>query len=130
MRRDETGRGGSRYLHDHVRPGMTLAISHPVNLFPMEQRARKNLLIAGGIGITPFLAMIEQLRDGLRWRWINRPLGLDDTFTFGEATTLPHRPTEYITRQSQGDPACLTSATTTSGWTPASSLPRPTGRSI
>ena len=62
VRRDETGRGGSRYLHDAIRPGMTLAISHPVNLFPVVQQARKNLLIAGGIGITPFLAMIEELR--------------------------------------------------------------------
>ena len=61
VRRDEVGRGGSRYLHDHIRPGMTLHLSHPVNLFPIEQRARKHLLVAGGIGITPFLAMIEQL---------------------------------------------------------------------
>jgi ferredoxin-NADP reductase len=61
VRRDEVGRGGSRYLHDHIRTGMTLHLSHPVNLFPIEQRARKHLLVAGGIGITPFLAMIEQL---------------------------------------------------------------------
>jgi hypothetical protein len=44
-------------------------------------------------------------RDGDRWRWINRPLGIDDTFTFGDTSTLPHGygPMEYITRQSQGD---------------------------
>ena len=61
VRRDQSGRGGSRYLHDHVGPGMTLHISHPVNLFPIAQRARRHVLIAGGIGITPFLAMMEQL---------------------------------------------------------------------
>jgi ferredoxin-NADP reductase len=61
VRRDASGRGGSRYLHDHIRPGMTLHVSHPVNLFPVEQQARKHLLIAGGIGITPFIAMMEQL---------------------------------------------------------------------
>jgi dimethylamine monooxygenase subunit B len=61
VRRDDSGRGGSRYMHEHVGPGTTLHISHPVNLFPVEQRARKHLLIAGGIGITPFLAMMEQL---------------------------------------------------------------------
>ena len=38
-----------------------------------------------------------------RWRWINRPLGIDDTFTFGDTSTLPYGPMEYITRQSQGD---------------------------
>jgi dimethylamine monooxygenase subunit B len=62
VRRDDSGRGGSRYLHDCVRPGMMLHISRPINLFPIEQRARKHLLIAGGIGITPFLAMLERLR--------------------------------------------------------------------
>lgn len=63
VRRDGGGRGGSRYLHDHVRLGDTLHISHPVNLFPIDQRARKHLLVAGGIGITPFLAMMEQLAE-------------------------------------------------------------------
>lgn len=43
------------------------------------------------------------IRDGDRWRWINRPLGIDDTFTFGDASTLPYEPFEYITRQAQGD---------------------------
>ncbi len=45
----------------------------------------------------------ELHRDGDRWRWINRPLGIDDTFIFGDEGTLPYGPTEYITRQSQGD---------------------------
>ena len=61
VRRDDTGRGGSLYLHNHVIPGMDMVISHPVNLFPLDLRARKHLLIAGGIGITPFLAQIAQL---------------------------------------------------------------------
>ncbi len=42
-------------------------------------------------------------RDGTRWRWINRPLEKDDTFTFGDPETLPCEPLEYITRQAQGD---------------------------
>ena len=42
-------------------------------------------------------------QDGDRWHWINRPLGIDDTFTFGDETTLPCGPMEYITRQAQGD---------------------------
>jgi hypothetical protein len=45
----------------------------------------------------------ELRRDGNRWRWINRPLGIDDGFTFLDNTTLPYGPMEYITRQSQGD---------------------------
>ncbi|MFO1146763.1 MAG: DUF3445 domain-containing protein [Alsobacter sp.] len=42
-------------------------------------------------------------RDGTAWRWINRPLGIDDRFVFGEGASLPYGPMEYITRQAQGD---------------------------
>ncbi|WP_366556018.1 heme-dependent oxidative N-demethylase family protein [Aquibaculum sediminis] len=45
----------------------------------------------------------ELHRDGDTWRWINRPLGIDQTFTFLDETTLPYGPLEYITRQAQGD---------------------------
>ena len=42
-------------------------------------------------------------RDGDRWHWINRPLGIDHRFTFLDASTLPYGPFEYVTRQTQGD---------------------------
>jgi len=61
VRRDDAGRGGSRFLHEAVRPGMAMSLSAPVNLFPVDGRARKHLMIAGGIGITPFLAQTAQL---------------------------------------------------------------------
>lgn len=61
VRRDDQGRGGSLFMHTHVKPGMEMVLSHPVNLFPLDNRARKHLMIAGGIGITPFLAQIAQL---------------------------------------------------------------------
>lgn len=60
VRRDDAGRGGSLFLHRDVRPGHRLTISRPVNLFPIDWRARRHLLIAGGIGITPFLAQMVQ----------------------------------------------------------------------
>jgi len=63
--RVERSRGGSAFMHERVKPGDLLTISQPVNLFPIDQRARKHLLFAGGIGITPFMAMMGQLaRDG------------------------------------------------------------------
>lgn len=40
---------------------------------------------------------------GARWSWINRPLGIEQEFVFGDAATLPCGPFEYITRQAQGD---------------------------
>jgi ferredoxin-NADP reductase len=64
VRRMEESRGGSHFLHDRVRVGSRLDIAHPVNLFPLEKIARKHVLIAGGIGITPFLAQLEDLHTG------------------------------------------------------------------
>lgn len=46
-------------------------------------------------------------RHGDEWHWINRPLRIEDKFRFGDATTLPYEPMEYITRQCQGDFAVL-----------------------
>ena len=60
----EESRGGSHFMHDQVRVGTRLEIAHPVNLFPLDKIARKHVLIAGGIGITPFLAQLEDLHGG------------------------------------------------------------------
>jgi ferredoxin-NADP reductase len=64
VRRMEVSRGGSAFMHKHVRVGTELEIAHPVNLFNLDKLARKHVLIAGGIGITPFMAMMEDLRAG------------------------------------------------------------------
>jgi ferredoxin-NADP reductase len=64
VRRMEESRGGSHFMHDQVRVGSRLEIAHPVNLFALDKIARKHVLIAGGIGITPFLAQLEDLHDG------------------------------------------------------------------
>ncbi|MDB2390125.1 PDR/VanB family oxidoreductase [Alphaproteobacteria bacterium] len=61
VRRDDEGRGGSLFMHHKVNLGDKMVISYPVNLFAMDLRAHKHLMIAGGIGITPFLAQIKQL---------------------------------------------------------------------
>jgi vanillate O-demethylase ferredoxin subunit len=58
-------RGGSKALHEQVQIGDTLLISEPRNKFPLDVHARRSLLFAGGIGITPILAMADELaRDG------------------------------------------------------------------
>lgn len=43
------------------------------------------------------------LREGARWTWINRPLNIRQAFIFGDASSLPQPPFEYVTRQMQGD---------------------------
>lgn len=62
VRREIKSRGGSHFMHDEVRPGHKLCISHPVNLFSLSRTARHHILVAGGIGITPILAQVRQLK--------------------------------------------------------------------
>lgn len=52
-------RGGSRSLHTNVRAGDLLQISEPRNNFPLAEQAERHLLIGGGIGVTPMMAMLE-----------------------------------------------------------------------
>ena len=59
---EPNGRGGSRYLHEHVRPGDVLAVSEPVNHFELDESASRYILIGGGIGVTPLIAMVRRLR--------------------------------------------------------------------
>lgn len=49
----------------------------------------------------PHLFMLE--KDGDRWTWTNHPLGIKDTFTFGDRDTLSLDPLDYMGRQTQGD---------------------------
>ncbi len=58
--RETASRGGSRYIHETLRPGQRLLISSPRNVFPLHQ-AERVLLLAAGIGITPLYAMALQL---------------------------------------------------------------------
>lgn len=59
--RENESRGGSLAVHDTIAEGDTLHISEPRNHFPLANDAPFYLLLAGGIGITPLLAMAEQL---------------------------------------------------------------------
>jgi vanillate O-demethylase ferredoxin subunit len=59
--RDKLGEG-SRRLHDAVRVGDTVEVALPRNHFPLAEEAEGHLFLAGGIGITPIMAMIAELR--------------------------------------------------------------------
>lgn len=58
--RDPASRGGSTGMHDRLFAGDTLRISAPRNHFPLVT-ARRTLLFAGGIGITPLFCMARRL---------------------------------------------------------------------
>ena len=61
VKREQASRGGSASLHERVNVGELLAISAPRNTFPIHTEAGSHLLLAGGIGLTPLLAMAQQL---------------------------------------------------------------------
>ncbi|PZF85642.1 PDR/VanB family oxidoreductase [Jiangella anatolica] len=66
--REDTSRGGSRHVHEALRPGDVLRVRGPHNHFAL-QPARDVLFIAGGIGITPLLPMVRRAAaDGIGWR--------------------------------------------------------------
>lgn len=59
---DENSRGGSRCMHTDYREGDVLSIGQPRNLFTLHPNTKTALLFAGGIGITPILAMAYRLK--------------------------------------------------------------------
>lgn len=62
------GRGGSREVHGALRLGQHLAIRGPRNAFPLQEGG-PYLFVAGGIGITPILAMARAAqRAGAQWQ--------------------------------------------------------------
>ncbi len=61
--REKPGTGGSKYMHNEVKAGSLLEISQPKNMFKLNSAASRHILIAGGIGITPILAMAYELEE-------------------------------------------------------------------
>ena len=58
---DPATRGGSKAMHEALHEGDELVISAPKNHFQIVYEARRSVLLAGGIGITPILCMAERL---------------------------------------------------------------------
>jgi ferredoxin-NADP reductase len=64
---DQSGRGGSRHVHDRLEVGTRLPVRGPRNHFPLVA-AERYLFVAGGIGITPILPMVAQAEaSGAEW---------------------------------------------------------------
>jgi vanillate O-demethylase ferredoxin subunit len=59
--RCQPSRGGSQAMHETLRTGSLVRIGMPRNQFALAPQARHSVLVAGGIGITPILAMADAL---------------------------------------------------------------------
>lgn len=68
--REEAGRGGSSELHAVAAPGAVFEVRPPRNNFGLEV-ATSYLFLAGGIGITPLIPMMQRAtEDGIPWRLV------------------------------------------------------------
>ncbi|MBV1795878.1 PDR/VanB family oxidoreductase [Siccirubricoccus sp. G192] len=60
VKRETTSRGGSAWVHDVLNEGDVVAASMPRCTFPIADGAARHVMVAGGIGVTPFLAMAHE----------------------------------------------------------------------
>jgi ferredoxin-NADP reductase len=102
VRRHDQGRGGSLFMHHEVRVGTRLEIGHPVNLFPLAKLARKHIFVASGVGITPILAMVDDLRGTpVPWELHYRVRGADHDH-FGRKLRVENENNVHLYYGSQG----------------------------
>lgn len=104
VQREAAGRGGSIEMHERVQPGDMLTVSAPRNLFALAPEGPA-LLIAGGIGITPLLAMAAQLIDeGRPARLVYLVRQMEDAAFLDEIEALAARGLEVTIHADAGDP--------------------------
>ena len=105
VKRESNGRGGSRSLIDSVKAGDELVVTAPVNDFGLPPRAQDFLFIAGGIGVTPMMAMIhETLAQGKRFRLFYCSRSPEAT-AFREELSAPRFKDMITIHYDEGDPS-------------------------
>lgn len=104
VKREPDGGGGSASMAEDLLEGDLVSAALPVNHFPLESSAGPVLLIAGGIGITPILAMARRLREQ------DRPFRLiycartPDLAAFADVLTGPEFVEQTVFHYDGGDP--------------------------
>lgn len=93
------GQGGSRFMHDRLEPGSSLRVAPPENGFPLLD-ADHTILVAGGIGITPLLSMVQTLGHHQRSYELHYAARTPARMAFGEriAALAGERAHFYFTR--------------------------------
>ncbi len=87
--REPAGKGGSRWMHESITPGITIKSSAPIQNFPLIESADKSLLLGGGIGITPLLAMSHRLLEiGADFHLYYCTRSVEETAFYDEAKAL------------------------------------------
>ena len=105
VKRDANGRGGSLAMCDQVKAGDMLAISEPRNDFALVKSFAGYILIAGGIGITPILAMARHLlNEGASFKLYYLTRNRASTAYADELSQPPFKG-KVVIHHDEGDPA-------------------------
>jgi tetrachlorobenzoquinone reductase len=71
VQKDRASRGGSKWVHEGLRAGDVVNVAGPRNNFALDESAQHSIFLAGGIGITPILGMIDRLQTlGRSWQLV------------------------------------------------------------
>lgn len=100
--REDEGKGGSRYFHETLRQGTELLMRGPRNHFHLNETAPYYLLIAGGIGITPVLAMADRLKTLGRAYHLHYAGHSTDSMAFLERLEAEHSQTLSLYARDKG----------------------------
>lgn len=98
------GRGGSYFIHNELKVGDILPVSLPRNLFPPSEAGR-HILIAGGIGITPFLSMVphfERTKQTYELHYCSRHAAQTPFRNMLDSPAIKSKVRSYLTREKQG----------------------------
>ena len=106
IKREDNGRGGSILLVDNTKVGDEWMISAPDNAFALPKRGDNFIFIAGGIGITPFMAMIHELKNepGKKFKLYYCSRSPEMT-AFREELSAPEYKGKVVIHYDGGDPA-------------------------
>ena len=119
--RAEASRGGSDYVHANIRTGMQLKISAPRNNFPLDPEAERFLFIAGGIGVTPIMAMVRWcVANGRPWRIIYASRSRQRAAFYEELCGVAKSAAQFHFDDESGQ--VLDVAQAVSGWSPGACI--------
>jgi ferredoxin-NADP reductase len=106
--REPESRGGSNYIHDVLDVGDLVLISPPRSGFPIVADAARHVLVAGGIGITPFLSMVHRFRrDRVPFELHYLARSAEDAALLGRLRSLAEVRTYFSADGCRFDPAVL-----------------------
>ncbi|MGW0136896.1 PDR/VanB family oxidoreductase [Streptomyces sp. NPDC003299] len=99
---EPASRGGSRHVHTRLRPGERVRVAGPRNHFVLEPAA-SYVFVAGGIGITPILAMARRAdRDGIPFRLVHGGRSRASMAFGGELAALTGGEVTLVPQDEQG----------------------------